>query len=369
MKNTLALPSLVGSALLVAITAITAGCKTDNASSSATGGGSSASACGSLYDAYSAYYARCSPTTSVPSRDGFVATCELQLAAPGASGATSALGDCASALQGLVDTCGDPGVTACKQPGGGSLAAGVRCGTDLQCASGNCKGSGVNETSSGNGATTITVSCGVCADRLAVGATCGTGDLCADGSKCSFAVGSGPNEGKCVAIVTSDVGGACGDNNGQAVTQCKSGLRCGADRKCAALLASGGPCEESSDCSYPLVCGPDNKCAAPKTAGTACTKQLNAGCARELVCSSSGTCAAVVRVAPGAACNESTLRCAQGSCNITSISGDGGDATGTCPSLLNEGDACDGLSRGTTCGGSALCISGKCTTFDPSTCK
>jgi hypothetical protein len=282
------------------------------------------------------------------------------------------MSNCASTMQSLAATCGDSDSTVCETSGG-SLASGTACGNALQCASAFCKGSGITESSTG-AMTTITATCGVCTDKIAVGQACASSDRCIDGAACNQTPDpTGALSGVCAPTVKNDIGGACGSSTNQGINQCKAGLRCGMDQKCAALGASGSDCNSDDECTYPLVCalsGGDvvgTSCQTPKPAGAACVGNASAsGCARELGCDpSSQLCVAVVRVAPGGGCDDFAHVCAQGGCN-TPV---GGTLTGTCPALLNEGDACDPSANDKTCGGSSVCINGKCTIFDPSSCK
>jgi len=210
---------VIASALVSSLVAAIAGCHTD------TEGTSASSACSALYDAYTGYYNKCQPTQQFGDKAGFLKVCELNLAAPGASGASGPLNECANAINGLAPSCGDTDSDVCKTSGG-SLATGTACGNDIQCASKYCKGGGISESSS-SGTTVIKATCGVCADPIAVGQPCTGGDRCAESSVCQ---GTASNNGTCIAIAKNDIGGTCSSvpMNGT-INDCKAGLRCTAD--------------------------------------------------------------------------------------------------------------------------------------------
>ncbi len=350
-KSVFVLPLLASS-----IIAAVAGCKTENGAGPA--GPASSVSCGALYDAYDAYDAKCAPAESISDRAGFLKVCELALAAPGGSGASAPTADCASAVQSLTATCGSTNILACKLSGG-LLLRGAACGTDVQCASALCKDGGVFGVLAGD-VLTLTAHCGVCSDPRPIGGGCGAAETCADHGVCSGDT--------CVAVVKNDVGGHC--SRGTTPDQCKEGLYCGTDQKCKPPSGSGGDCVQDTDCNYPLACS-NMVCADPKPAGATCDPSSPvAGCARELVCDhATKRCAAVTRVKPGGTCDNDGRVCALGRCALPNTSPDGGVPTGTCPAVLNEGDACSTMDLDKTCGDFLYCIGAKCVYYDPGMCK
>jgi hypothetical protein len=276
---------------------------------------------------------------------------------------------CASTIQGLVATCGDTDSSVCATSGG-TLAAGTACGDDLQCASAWCKGGGVSESVTNNNVV-VSAKCGVCTDVIAIGSACSQDDKCADRGICNVTSSDPGAKGTCLAVVKNDVGGACSSlPTAKELDSCKAGLRCGPDQKCIALANKGDACSVGGDCAYPFAC--DGKtCVDAKTVGAACDPTMgDGGCARDLVCdSTSKTCTAITRGDAGAVCDDNVKLCAVGSCNIPATSGGGSAATGTCPVVLHDGDACDASKTDKVCPGYDICLNGKCGTFDLTTCK
>ena len=342
-------------------------------SSGGGGGGGGGGGCGAYFDSYTAYSKQCGGNSFLNSRDRWLQYCQLLIGAPGASGAESALSQCAQDVSTATSTCASPSKSTACSTFMGALGSGTACGESVQCASGFCKGGGVMSSGSSSGETTTTATCGVCADKIAVGGACdqSKGDRCVKDASCVTS-GSG-GMGTCKAKIVNDVGGACG---GKDSASCKDGLRCDFTMmKCAALSTAGGACDFDGDCATPLVCGADMVCAQPKATGAACTLAMdsfgNSGCARNETCNAmTSTCAATVQVDPGGTCDFSSRYCKAGSCNI--MPGDGGisgSSTGTCPKIIADGQPCTNSAKDSVCDEFAECLAGKCTVFDPSTCK
>jgi hypothetical protein len=107
-----------------------------------------------------------------------------------------------------------------------------------------------------------------------------------------------------------------------------------------------------------------NKCAAAKQAGEACASTDE--CGVSLTCDpTSQTCKAPTYAEPGAPCGgTSGISCRVGSCNQAGVS------SGTCPSIIPDGQPCTQPMQATTCDDGAYCINGKCSIFDPGvSCK
>jgi hypothetical protein len=315
--------------------------------SSAGSGGPAADACGDLYDAEVAYDTSCDSAGGAlfESRDRAVQSCALRVNAPGvAPGLASALQACASAAKNDATACNRTDFD-CSVPAG-TRAYGSACGEDEQCASGYCKMVGL--PASPEEATTLSAICGYCAAVVAVGQGCATTDRCAQGAACQA---SATGDAVCTVLPVNDVGGSC-----LPPATCKAGLRCAPNATCAATLQAGAPCTSVDDCTSPLVCV-GNVCAEGKKLGDACQND----CARNLVCATQ--CVAITPVAAGQPC-DFTHRCKAGVCNVT----DPATGTGTCPTILPDGQAC-ASAAGATCDTGAYCIDGKCAVFDPASCK
>jgi hypothetical protein len=367
MKRSLSVAAVTASVsvFVLALVACSSG-----SSGNGVGGGSSG-ACGAYFDSYSKYVSQCRGSNSgFSNRDRFVSYCQTLLAAPGASGADGALNTCASDINGALSSCGPSSQSTACDSFKGSLAAGTACGSSIQCGSGYCKGAGITTTSGSGGTSTSVAKCGVCADPIAVGQPCDQSkdDHCVKDASCVVS-GSG-SAGTCKATVKNDVGGACAASG----VSCKDNLRCDfTTMKCAARSDVGGACDFDEDCAYPNVCGADQKCAAPKASGAACTIPTdsfgNGGCARNEVCdSTTNTCSAPSSGAPGAVCDHGSHGCKVGSCSFAATDGGTSAQTGTCPTVIADGQACTGAA-GTTCDDYAECIGGICTVFNPASCK
>jgi len=304
-------------ALVLAIAALV-GC------SSNTEGGSTPStpdeACTSYAETICAKYQSCSPLL-VQASYGDIATCKTRtkiacvasLNAPSTGTTVDKAGPCISAYSSLA--CGDlftgTQPTACQFVG--TLGDGAACGDGGQCASGVC----------GN----KTGHCGTCTKKNVVGDAC-TGS-CNNNLACV--------SGKCAT--PAKAGEACG------TTPCGSGLVCAAG-KCTTPAKTGEACASdgtapSCDAQAGLLCNPSTK-----------------------------KCQLVGFAAVGAACGYDTATTTYTACNngahcVLAT----GKSTGTCVAPAADGAACDASKGSQSCLPPALCISGKCTLPDYSTCK
>ncbi len=378
-------------------------------------------ACEDLYDAFTAYLA-CfdDPGSQPPRHDRFVLNCTQHLSAPGADAAAAAAEQCVAAFAAATPSCGSVDATACIVPPG-TLAAGAPCGTAMQCASQYCVASA---TGTAEGDLTFSqlgggpTSCGVCVDRVALGAPCQTpGALCpvavcappvpcVAGAQCELAVGAPPVEpdggidtaGTCVAQpvapAPSGVGGPCepgpcemGGIGAEGMcppswTSCQSVLHCAGVGTCAAQSPDGGACSGNFDCVGSLLCTPESVCGPGLTQGQACTVSGFNLCAGNLLCDfTSQTCEPLSFVDPGAACNGYNIFCATGVCSTNQ--GGNTPPPGTCPAVITDGQPCSSPPSGTpassVCDDYATCLSptgaadagagGTCVRLDPSTCR
>lgn len=189
---------------------------------------------------------------------------------------------------------------------------GSTCAGSDQCKSGNCRYD-------------LTSACGVCADRVAPGGSCGADTHCAEGFACDV--------GKCVAWI--DRGGACG---------------------------SGRPCHVADTCAS------DGKCVQRLSLMSACEKQdcdINASCNL-----TSKMCVALGSYGLGAQCgfrdDGSLGLCDYGlKCKITNM----GSYTGACVGAAKLGEACfRNGPNGSQCEAPLICA-GTCVLPSTETCK
>jgi hypothetical protein len=324
-------------------------------------------ACGDLYDGLAAYLV-CTgftyPWNINGHRERFVKVCAMQLAAPGARAAASAVETCAAGLHAAAPTCA-PVDAACVAPAG-ALPSGSACGTGLQCASRFCN-AGQGTPQSYVAPTLLDLlpqslgACGVCADKLPIGASCnpGTGPSttvppCVDGAYCANLGPPGPSPTGpyvCQGVPPGgDVGAACsvavtGGAGGAEPFPCKSGLTCSSPTSgtCQPPSDLGGPCGPLT-CKGQLVCAYASgaamgTCVVGKGLGETCSLDDTAPCARLLTCSPTTTptkCHTVTFEPPGGTCDYSASPCATGFCqNLT-----GSPAVGVCPPVTADGQPC-----------------------------
>ena len=331
-------------------------------SSSSSGGSAAADACTDYANAIIGYEAKCegivdsSKTSDLSAR--YVTQCKSILALNGIGSLGSALSSCASALNGASCSTSFDQIDACQLDSQvGTLATGSPCFTDYQCSSGSCP-----RTASTDGGADS--DCGTCAAAIPDGGDCTNGS-CVQGDECDGEFGSdGTLTYTCKPkTAPGDLGATCNSTG-----DCKAPNHCTFGSSdtgtCSAPVASGGACESSEDCSTGLICiegassgtgEGGNTCGAPKQVGDACTGY---DCDIGLTCDTASTnkCVKVTFAAAGASCDGSTVLCSVGGCPVTSS-----DTTGTCPTVIADGQACDSSDDSTTCDSYAECVNGKCT--------
>jgi hypothetical protein len=301
-------------------------------------------ACGKYYDALTAFGSRCATSPVGGTRTDFIATCKATVAAPGSGVNDTWISGCADAVS-ATTSCALNALPACKaQPG--KLADGSACGSDIQCASGDCK-----TTSSGNGP-----SCGTCAKVAKEGEACNVAPDnlgCGPDLKCANQV--------CVKSVSIPAGGACSFTGG-AGYNCVSGTVCNAPLTpnatgiCAPLPKKGEACTLVCDTGLTCTAG---KCADKLDVGATCTSSDN--CKSGLYCDGTKKCAAQTIAKVGQPCGSSQVRCDTGlSCEQT------GTDQSTCVALKKNGEACTSTDR---CAQFLVCVNGKCAPDDPGLCK
>jgi hypothetical protein len=352
--------SLMASALVVGFLAAC------GSSSTSTGN----SACQNYAKAFVSYQARCSGTVD-PTRTNSVVgrygqLCQAELSQPGVASSTSdALNACATAIQGADCNISFEQLDACVISIAGTLANGATCTDPAQCSSGSCSAS--TTTTNGGG-----VSCGTCQPAIADGAPCADGGACVSGDTCTVSTSGDGGTGSPICTARpalGDIGAACTAN-----TECKAPNHCAVtftngneSGTCAAPIAAGGTCTEKTDCTSGLICtgAASRTCTTPLSVGASC----NGGdCGVGFACDATFKCIAITFVAPGGTCDGDERFCSQGSCPIAD-DGTNADPTGTCPTIIADGQPCDAASTTTAqCDTFAICTNGKCA-LGPATCN
>jgi hypothetical protein len=310
-------------------TALTAGAIAVTACGGSTAGpgGGSSSSCDRYF---TTLYTTCQnpqPPASEVSRvrARFDKLCAEALALPGISITANSLDACISAVQ--SSGCNATSQPACKF-GPGALADGSKCVSNEQCMSDTC--SAGQQASDGG-----VMLCGTCV----AGTPCGSA-VCPANTICT----TNGTSGSCQPIVFGDSGATCDD----VVSQCKPGLVCNeVSRTCAAPGAAGSPCRAPTDCGGSLACpvstsGATSTCQAPGSSGAAC--QSDNDCAAGLGCNYvARTCGAVTWATAGQPCGP-TSRCLVGFCPLN-----GNATSGTCPTVIADGQPCSMTDPTQTC--------------------
>jgi len=325
--------------------------KTDGGSTG-DGGGSSGSSSGgapsSCDDYFKAISGPCLGNVDLPASEiariqgRFDTLCAEAVALPGVAITASALEACVSAVK-------SSGCSVLEQNPGpcsfdnGTLPTASTCVTGAQCQGGDC----TSDNSAPDGGQVL---CGTCVAAAGIGQSCANGLSCVAGAICNGDTGGGQS---CAAITYGGAGAAC---NGSS-TQCNLGLYCDpSTNQCAALGGTGAACQYDGACAPPLVCpavGGPSTCQSPGAAGAPCEDDPD--CVSGLGCGqSSHQCLALTFATSGQACGDS-IRCLVGSC-ITSGTG----ATGNCPTVIPDGQPCNGSDTMSTCDTYANCEGGKC---------
>ena len=306
---------IVGSLVSLCALALTSAC---SSGSSSGGNGSGTGDCNSVATTACNKLEQCSPLT-VKLSYGDVQTCVTRIAmscsaattAPGASLTSAEFGACAKAFsqvdcKELVGGSFAPAACTIK----GSLANGKACGSADQCQSGYCG-----------------VSTGICGTCAAVGAA---------GAKCTSSDG------------------------------CEAGLACTSKGVCATPAAAGGSCTDGRDCAAGLACS-SGTCAQPVAAGGTCAGGDCDHLAAAFCNPQTKVCETVQAADDGQPCglvNGAFVTCsAAGHCTIPQ-----GQSQGTCQAHAADGATCDNT-NGPGCLAPAICLNGKCTLPDPSSCK
>lgn len=245
----------------------------------------------------------------------------------------------------------------------GTLDTGAPCTSGLQCASGGC--SAGLATDDGGVST-----CGTCQAPVADGADCSAAP-CVAGDACTLGFDGQNLTETCTKVNPPAADGASctADSDCLGPDHCNFPTPDATTGNCAAPAAAGGSCFANQNCATPLVCTGINSevCTAAVAVGGACS--ASSDCAIGAACDSTSKCATVTYAAPGATCDGTVVVCSQGSCNLPDSGGaDAGTPTGTCPTVIADGQACDENDASQTCDDYASCTGGVCVLL-PATCN
>jgi hypothetical protein len=296
--------------LLVLVCACLWGC--DHGDGLTVGTPAMQKACSAYTDIYHLRQANCYGVTSPPDlatvKSRQSEACVLNSSAPGSATDASYWSRCAAAAN---NNCRG---YSCTYPPG-MRQAGQPCLASVQCASLYCQG--VSVLDPGGAVLPNAIQCGNCVDRLP------------DGSPCDLATDT-------CAVESSCFQGVC-RKQGQEGASCKFWrdcarpyLTCRGSGTCGQFVGQGQTCIVHSDCLDSQACDPGAKVCVPVKLGQ-----------------------------PGAACNGIVNQCETGLCN---------KVTGTCPTILPDGAACDPNSAAEVCALYARCFQGICQIPNPADC-
>ncbi len=304
-------------------------------------------------------------------RARFEQSCADEIALPGSGMTETALGGCVSALAQYA--CESPAVWPHECNLHGSLAGGAACTEGVQCASGSCAGTVSFSPEGQDGPFT----CGTCAPVVAVGQNCGAGGCTADAICMTTDTSAAQATYTCTAVTEGALDTPCDG----LTALCEPGLYCSAQtEKCSKLGGAGATCgEQQGQGSYPGGCAPPLGCASSSVCevGT-----VGASCLSDAVCNpglgcvptesqASGVCAPTTWASAGQPCSQALVRCLVGSCNFGSSFGPppGAGASGTCPTVIPDGQPCTVGDSSTTCDTFSECFEGKCALVDSIVCR
>jgi hypothetical protein len=373
MKKAMVLSSLVFGALLTGCPSGTTGEGEGEGEGEATGEGEGegdlAAAEQALIDAYTAKLEECTPLLILEPGyvDQLFAGSRERL--PGAEYTAAEVNACAVAFAGIscAQVQDSSTIVGCEGLNTGTLANGDACIQSSQCQSGFC------DRADGD--------CGVCA---AVPDWCDTNEDCGGAQVCSFetgcvdavALGGTCNEDTApcgrdaycsfdeVCVRTPGLGDACPD------FECAEGAYCSDEDVCTAIPGLGGDCSDSFECTDGNTCDFETRlCIAVVPRGDAVGEPCEYNAAysytcevyatEPLVCLPNGTCALVIPVELGGACDDDS-RC------IGSLFGSARCEAGTCVSADEDriaiGDNCDvgtcvdGSYCGSNMDGDSICV-------------
>jgi hypothetical protein len=327
-------------------TALAAGAIAATACGGSTAGpsGGGSSACERYFDTLFANCMGAAPPAAELARQRarFEKACANALALPGISVTPAALDACSSAVE--AHGCNGAFQGPCSF-GPGALADGAHCASPDQCMSDSCTAG----QTTGNGTASA---CGTCV----AGSMCGT-SVCAANTVCI----TNSTGASCAPITFGSAGAACDGLK----AQCNPGLVCSqVSHTCAQPGVMGDTCAAPIDCGGSLICslglqGMPSTCQPRGAAGAPC--QSDGDCTPSFGCDdTSHTCVTLNWASAGQACG-STTRCLVGSCQNNGTSGS------TCPTVIADGQPCNGNNVTQTCDTLAECV-GTCEILGATAC-
>jgi hypothetical protein len=243
----------------------------------------------------------------------FALSCKDAFTAPDSGLTATSIAACSDALPGA--SCSDilyRKVSECSAKG--TRPNGSACGTNEQCHTGYCAQNAA--------------ACGVCAEFIAAGGTCGVDD------------------------------------------DCTPGLICSDDLHCVIPGAPGTPCNTNQPCQYGNYCRMGSCVAAQTTAGGMCTDAGSCEILKGNFCNTSvNSCQTIASAQPGSPCgvvNNTVVICAGGDC----IYANAADAAGLCAAPVMDGQPCGGQAANSAgCLAPARCINSRCTLPNSKACN
>lgn len=365
--------SLISISTLAATFAACSSSSNNGTTTSGDGGTTTSSdACTAYVSAANLYSVKCTggvdPTHVGANDTRFATYCDALEKLPGvASNFNDAISACATAIGAADCNTTIDQIPACTTGiPNGTLNPGDACASGLQCASGGCSAGA--QLDDGGSST-----CGTCEAPAADGADCSSAP-CVTGDTCSLSIDSSGNLAEtCTAQAAPGATGATCSSDGDCLgpNHCNFASADAQTGTCAAPSAAGATCSANQNCATGLVCtGTDTQvCTTAVAVGGTCASSTD--CAIGLACDATSLkCATQVYGAPGATCDSGVNGCSQGTCNIPQSSDpDAGTATtGTCPTVITDGQACDDSDASQTCDDYASCVGGVCMLL-PATCN
>jgi hypothetical protein len=281
---------------------------------------------------------------------------------------------CATGMQAWLDSNKTVSyASACAFPKHGLLAEGAACLDSYQCQSGACSHTGQG---AGNFWPTDALffnpgaSCGQCLGGALEAEPCGdeSHKTCSSGLFCSA------TEQLCLPFAGENESCAPYDSTDSAHRYCGADLLCVAGT-CIKLgtVPAGGVCGSagvpvsSSACAEGLFCNDKLVCEVyvPGPAGEGDACESSSDCGADLGCNAYGQCSGrQMAMAPGELCDGYLNYCYLGLCPRTQ------DSSGpwVCPSILQDGAACDPNDASQSCDAYARCRDGKCQFLTMETC-
>jgi hypothetical protein len=329
------------------VTTLAVGCGSSAGTSSA--GVDALTACKNSNAGFRGAFERCFPTSSTLSIVAEDATstefsaraCANTLSAAGVKATPAGLSSCGDVLKSAscdayaeaLASSSFSSIPACDFAAG-TLVAGAPCGADSQCA-------GYCERPSGK-------NCGVCATLPGEGAAC-LRSKCSKGLVC--------DKKTCIKPLPRIAEGGVCDSTAAAGPNCKFGLACSADKKCAILPKLGASCIDECDGARCDSTG-TKTCVPFLKLGESCAY---IGCEAGLRCAGpqgAQKCTSDTGAKPGEVC-DNEIRCELGNCG----------ADKKCVAIAGENESCSIGGTGALCRRGLECFDSKCQVPNATLCK